>query len=612
MTTTPLPDGDPEAAPALPITPESVRAGGIEGLGPLLGDLAHVLAEVAAEPGPLFSADAVDRAGSAALTHLLAVCHEIGTALHVLEARTAVAHEKHTRREVERTARDRAAHEDSAVPSPSARDTRATAIARRDLSLITRRSPAAAGRTLTSARRLVEEMPEVRTALAHHRISSEVATAITTATGTVSSAQRREVDAVLGERLPYLDGAGLRDWSDEVHAVVSELDPEGGTLRHRRARRCRSVTLTPAADGMARLSALLPAIDAHLVHKRLSLEAERRRAEGSEEGHGPLMADALVDTVLGREDAMDQVELDVGVIITDRALLRPDSGEPARIAGYGAVPPEAVRAQLRASLEAPAPGAEDPLGEDGPAVRAVLRRLYTHPTSGELVAVESRARAFPPALGRLLRWRDTSCRGPFCNAAARQHDHVQPHARGGPTSADNGQEACAHCNGKELDLAHVEVVEDPRTPGHRVAWTGHGGTTRVTGPRPLTRPQPVPEDSDPAGAIESADATAATATADAPTTAGPANDESVPATADTAEKSPRGQRSGGRERPFVVTRDGHGFVVRPWPHGAPPPRRPGSSGLRNAQRAHPAGPAERALVRLLAEHDASPPGTSPP
>lgn len=259
---------------------------------------------------------------------------------------------------------------------------------------------------------------------------------------------------------------------------------------------------------MARFSALLPAVDAHLVHKRLSLEAERRRADGASDGHVAIMADSLVDTVLGREGAMEQVELDVGVIITDRALLLPEAGDPARIAGYGAVPPEAIREQLRACLTPPAPSSvdhpvADPFGADGPAVRAVLRRLYTHPTSGELVAVESQGRAFPAALGRFLTWRDTSCRGPFCNAAARQHDHVHPHARGGPTSARNGQELCAHCNGKEQQLARVETIgaaaehADPpggtaqqSPPAHRVAWTGHSGVTRVTGPRPLVRPLP--------------------------------------------------------------------------------------------------------------------------
>ena len=522
MPTTPRSPAAQEGPTPFRATATSLRDGDLAGLGHLLGDVAHCLADLAVEPADLFApeAPAAAEAGSRTLVHLLAVQQDLRAALHVLEARTAVALEAQTRREVEARARDEAAHEQAALPSPTALDDRAAAIARRDLSLITRRSPARAGRALAVAHRLVEEMPQVRTALARHLLSPGVATALATATATVTPAQRREVDAVLGERLPYLDGAGLRDWTDEARDDPVGLDPEGATLRHRRARRTRSVTLTPGADGMARFSALLPAVDAHLVHKRLSLEAERRRADGASDGHVAIMADSLVDTVLGREGAMEQVELDVGVIITDRALLLPDSGDPARIAGYGAVPPEAIREQLRACLTPPAPSSvdhpvADPFGADGPAVRAVLRRLYTHPASGELVAVESQGRAFPAALGRFLTWRDTSCRGPLCNAAARQHDHVHPHARGGPTSASNGQELCAHCNGKEQQLARVETIgaaaehadppggaaqqrppEERRPsvehgpPAHRVAWIGHSGVTRVTGPRPLVRPLP--------------------------------------------------------------------------------------------------------------------------
>ncbi|MDN5821716.1 MAG: HNH endonuclease, partial [Brachybacterium sp.] len=125
----------------------------------------------------------------------------------------------------------------------------------------------------------------------------------------------------------------------------------------------------------------------------------------------------------------------------------------------------AVRAQLRAATAEPAEPADDPFGTDGPAVRAELRRLYVHPTSDELVAMDSTARAFPPALRRFLTWRDTTCRGPHCNAAIRQGDHIEPVSRGGPTSGDNGQGLCAHCNQKGTSAASVRRVENPEGSG---------------------------------------------------------------------------------------------------------------------------------------------------
>lgn len=268
--------------------------------------------------------------------------------------------------------------------------------------------------------------------------------------------------------------------------IAGELDPDGETLRHRRARRERHVTMRPGKHGMATLSARVAAIDARMIHKKLSLEAERRRAAGAREGHGAAMADAFTDTLLGAEDGKrPPVTLDVGVIITDRALFRPDVGDTAHLEGYGPVPAEAVREQLRAVTAEPEDPADDPFDTDGPAVRATIRRLYTHPTVDELVAMDSTARAFPPAMKRFLTWRDTSCRGPYCNAAARQSDHIVPVSRGGPTSLVNGQDACGHCNKKETSAAGVERVEDTGTSGHRVRWTGHSGVSRTTAPTPL-------------------------------------------------------------------------------------------------------------------------------
>ena len=259
---------------------------------------------------------------------------------------------------------------------------------------------------------------------------------------------------------------------------------------------------------MADLHAHLPAIDARLLQKRLSLEAERRRAEGGDVGHGALMADALVDTVLGRDGAMERggagPRRDHHRSCPIPARCRRSCAHrgvrpcPAR-GGEGAAAGSSCAAATGAAHDGP-----DPFGERRaqPLVPPSVR-LFTHPTTGELVAVESRGRAFPSALAKFLTWRDTSCRGPFCNAQSRQNDHIKPYARGGPTSLDNGQDGCAHCNQKENDALSVECVDDADNPGHQVAWTGYSGVTRVTAPTPLSRPpRPSPADAqspDPAG-----------------------------------------------------------------------------------------------------------------
>lgn len=492
MSTTRNNIGDAEGSSNSPWSLDAVREGGVEGLARLLGDVGFLLEALARDPGTLFETRGMARSS---ITHLMVSEQVIRGAQDALEARTVVALAEVTRRDRLAEARDEAAQEDSAVRSSTILDKQADGRTRRDLSLIARCSPSAAGSSLASARRLVASMPNMLTAMAERKVSSRAAYAVAGSVSVLDGAQLREVDAILGERLPSLDGAGVRRWRDEATSAMMDLDAEGSVLRHRRARRGRGVTITPGDHGMADLRAHLPAIDARLLQKRLSLEAERRRAEGGDAGHGALMADALVDTVLGRDGAMDEVELDLGVIITDRALFRPDAGDPAHIEGYGPVPPEAVREQLRAAVAPPRAADADPFGKDGPVTRATIRRLFTHPTSGELVAVESRGRAFPSALAKFLTWRDTSCRGPFCNAQSRQNDHIKPYARGGPTSLDNGQDGCAHCNQKENDALSVERVDDADHPGHQVAWTGYSGVTRVTAPTPLSRPpRPSPAD----------------------------------------------------------------------------------------------------------------------
>jgi len=78
--------------------------------------------------------------------------------------------------------------------------------------------------------------------------------------------------------------------------------------------------------------------------------------------------------------------------------------------------------------------------------RCTLRRLYRHPRSSQLVAMESRSRFFPKGLARFIDLRDQTCRTPYCDAPIRQRDHAQPRHRDGPTSVENGLGECEHCN----------------------------------------------------------------------------------------------------------------------------------------------------------------------
>ncbi|GAA4522037.1 HNH endonuclease [Brachybacterium paraconglomeratum] len=477
--------GDPHQALV-----DAVHVGGSSALASTLGDQAFVLRELTLRPQVLFTPGDAE---SVSFTEVVGRIHELRSALDALEARAVVALADSLTLQKQAEVRAHAAQEVDQVPPTKKLLREAASEAAREVSMKIGKSPASAAHSLASQRRLVADMPEMLTALADAQITSTVAHRTARSFAPLSSAQRAEADHLLGQRLPDLDAAGSEAWDDAAAAAIAQADPFGQKRRHQRAMQERNVTVRRAEHGMATVSARVSGLDGAKIRKRLSLEAERLRASGDRRGHQAIQADSFVDTLIGRENGMEPVTLDIGIMITDRALIHPTGGDLVQIEGYGAAPAEVLRDELRGPLGiALTRETEEAMGPDGPALRAVMRRLYTHPRTGELVAVESRARAFPAALAKFIRWRDRICRGPYCDAAIRQSDHVHPHASGGSTSLDNGQGLCAYCNGKEGQTRSVQRVGDPATDGHTVEWVSGTGTRRVSRPPALTTPEQPP------------------------------------------------------------------------------------------------------------------------
>lgn len=179
------------------------------------------------------------------------------------------------------------------------------------------------------------------------------------------------------------------------------------------------------------------------------------------------------------------------ITITDRALLQLDDGtEHASLSGYGLVPARALTPVLMGQpLGDLADGNEDVRAE-AHRLRMFYRRLYTHPASGELVAMDSVSRAFPVNLRRMVLSRDGICRSPYCNAASRHADHIHPHAQGGKTSLSNGQGLCAGSNyDKDAAQWDVRLVADPHRPGGTlVTWVSPYGVVGSSPTPPSQRP----------------------------------------------------------------------------------------------------------------------------
>jgi hypothetical protein len=371
-------------------------------------------------------------------------------------------------------------------------------------------SPSRGGRLLGLARALVAEMPRTLAALDAGRLNEWRATLVVRETACLSAADRCAVDEELAADTGTFAGAGDRTVVAAARAAAYRRDPRSVTQRASHAAGERCVSLRPAPDTMARLTALLPVAEGVAAYAALSAHADTLRAGGDDRSRGQIMADTLVERITGTPGGVSGVEIQL--VMTDRTLFQGDS-EPARLPGYGVVPAgwarnlvtedgaggkarnpgsaasgrEPARESAAGGAEGPdsktpAPGAREPEAS-AQDFRVWLRRLYTAPGAGDLVGMDSRARLFPAGLRRFIQARDDTCRTPYCDAPIRHHDHVVPWHAGGTTSLGNAAGLCEACNHTKENRGWKTI---PRPgPRHIIEYrTPTGHTYHSTAPPP--------------------------------------------------------------------------------------------------------------------------------
>jgi hypothetical protein len=328
-----------------------------------------------------------------------------------------------------------------------------------------RESPHRGERHLGLARVVRTELPHTWAAWRAGHIPEWTATVIARETACLSLAHRLAVDEVVAGDPEHLEALGQRQLLGLLHAEAARLDPSSVVARRRRAESERTVTLRPAPDTMTWLTALLPVTEGVAAYAALIRAADTDRASGDERTKGQLMADSLVARVLGATAAATDPPpahpVQLGLVMTDAALLG-GSDEPAHLEGFGPIPAELAREIV-----------SDALTRDE---QVWVRRLYTSPTTGELVAMDARSRTFVGSLNRFVRLRDRICRTPWCDAPVRHVDHAVDHARGGPTSARNAQGLCEACNHAK-QAPGWRARPSPDAEGHEVVTTLPTGHT---------------------------------------------------------------------------------------------------------------------------------------
>jgi len=337
----------------------------------------------------------------------------------------------------------RTAQADAGVPAE--RQGRGVAL---QVALARRESHHRGQRHLGLAKIVARELPHTWTAWRAGLITEWKATLIARESACLDLEDRLAVDAAVASDSKRLERMGERELVAACQKEAYRLDPAAFVKRRRQAEADRNVTCRPAPDAMLRLSALLPVEDGVAVKVALTRKADAARAAGDPRTKGQLEADTLVESVLGAAASRDDdvtrwegptnsaepstdVGINLGLVMTDQALFG-TSDEAAHLHGYGPIP-----ADLARELVSGACSREE---------RVWLRRLYTSPTTGELISMDARGRTFRGGLGRFIQLRDQVCRTPWCDAPIRHTDHAQACEEGGPSTGDNGQGLCEACN----------------------------------------------------------------------------------------------------------------------------------------------------------------------
>ena len=274
-------------------------------------------------------------------------------------------------------------------------------------------------------------LPHTLAALSEGVVSEYHARLVAQQTNHLADDHRRAIDAAIAGRLGRASSSQLRNL---VQGHAYRLDRQASEQRAEANKRGRRVYTDPAADGQVYVTAELPTHQGVAVMDTLSKLANQRiaagetlDAQGQPLTRDQVMADIFVELLTGQTTA-EAVTGEVVVLMHDTTLFGGDD-LPAWIPGHGPLPAGMIKHWL-----------------SDPAAATFIRRLYTRPTDGQLVAMESTRRRFPDGLAKMLKIREDTCATPWCNGPCQESDHRHRRADGGATSWNNATGLCRRCN----------------------------------------------------------------------------------------------------------------------------------------------------------------------
>ncbi len=259
-------------------------------------------------------------------------------------------------------------------------------------------------------------------------------------------------DAVISQA----ENRNYRWFRDAVKRTIGTLDPEGCEQRRQEKKKQRRVEKEDADDGMAWLSALLPAEKTEAIYQLIDKIAHNQKTRDDQRSMDEIRADVLADRILG-DPSNVRIRIDVKVNATTMMGL---DNAPGQIVGHGPITAEHAR---ELGMQ---PGSEwFRLWTDGPTDTVLdYGRLKYKPNT---------------TLADYVRANTPTCIFPSCNRPAMscELDHTVPFPDG-PTSADNLKPLCKYHH--ECKTHHgwdvAQVMPDV------YIWTSPLGRTYVVAP----------------------------------------------------------------------------------------------------------------------------------
>ena len=318
----------------------------------------------------------------------------------------------------------------------------------------------AAGRLMGIGRALVRRYPAVLDTMSRAGITDTHAQLIVDGLD--------QLDTVTGDLLSeVLAAAEELSTGPFRRALRRILDREReATLaeQHAAAVQHRHVRVDPGMDGMAWLTAHLPAVEAHAILGRITAIAKTLDRPDDDRTLDQRRADVFGDLLIDGEtyslpDAARGIRPTVAITVPALTLLT-GHGPVAQVDGVGPIPVERARELCGAA--------------------SGWMRILTRPDTGVVLSV-GREQYRPPAdLRRLVQWRSSRCMAPGCGVPADRCDidHSTAWEHGGHTEASN---LAPLCRGHHT-LKHHTDWRVTATPGGGLEWTSPAGRTYLVQP----------------------------------------------------------------------------------------------------------------------------------